>query len=433
MSLKAKLENRTATISVLGLGYVGLPLAVEFAKVGFPVIGIDVDENRLHTIKTGALVSSDVDANTLSRLVSNGSFILTSSYAAIEQCDVIIICVPTPLSKTKEPDISCILTAAKGILKFLQKGQLIVLESTTFPGTTEEIFLPGIEAKGLRVGQDIYLAYSPERINPGNRDFPLRQIPKVIGAISETCLEMVSALYATVIHKVVPVSSTRAAEMVKLLENTFRVVNIALVNEVALMCDRLGLDVWEIIEAAATKPFGFMPFTPGPGLGGHCVPVDPQYLAWKLKTLNYTARFIGLASDVNAHMPSYVTTKVTDALNAEEKAVKGSTILILGVTYKRDVADCRESPALDIMRLLRVKGALVQYHDPHIPCLDLDGELVTSVELTSSCLREADCMIIVTDHSAYDWQWIVQNARLIVDTRNATRSVQLSGARIIKL
>ncbi len=433
MDLKAKLENRTATISVLGLGYVGLPLAVEFAKTGFPVIGIDVDENRLHKIKTGVLVSSDVDANTLSHLVSDGSFTLTSSYAAIEQCDVIIICVPTPLSKTKEPDISFIVAAAKGIFPFLRKGQLVVLESTTFPGTTEEIFLPGIEAKGLRVGQDIYLAYSPERINPGNPDFPLPQIPKVIGAISETCRDMACSLYATVIHKVVPVSSTRAAEMVKLLENTFRVVNIGLVNEVALMCDRLGLDVWEIIEAAATKPFGFMPFTPGPGLGGHCVPIDPQYLAWKLKTLNYTARFIGLASEVNSHMPSYVTTKVGDALNAEQKAVKGSTILVLGVTYKRDVADCRESPALDIIRLLKAKGALVSYHDPHIPCLDLDGELLDSVELTAACLQESDCTIIVTDHGAYDWEWIVEHARLIVDTRNATRHVRASEARIVKL
>lgn len=433
MDLKAKLENRTAIVSVLGLGYVGLPLAVEFAKTGFPVIGIDVDENRLHKIKTGVLVSSDVDANTLSHLVSDGSFTLTSSYAAIEQSDVIIICVPTPLSKTKEPDISFIVAAAKGIFPFLRKGQLVVLESTTFPGTTEEIFLPGIEAKGLRVGQDIYLAYSPERINPGSSQFPLHQIPKVIGAISEMCLEMACALYATAMEKVVPVSSTRAAEMVKMLENTFRVVNIALVNEVALMCDRLGLDVWEIIEAAGTKPFGFMPFTPGPGLGGHCVPIDPQYLAWKLKTLNYTARFIGLASEVNAYMPSYVATKVVDVLNEEQKAVKGSTILILGVTYKRDVADCRESPALDIIRLLKAKGAVVRYNDPHVPCLDLDGELLDSVELTASCLQEADCTIIATDHKAYDWEWITQNARLIVDTRNSTRGVQPSGARIVKL
>jgi UDP-N-acetyl-D-glucosamine dehydrogenase len=337
------------------------------------------------------------------------------------------------LSKTKEPDISFIVAAAKGIFPFLRKGQLVVLESTTFPGTTEEIFLPGIEAKGLRVGQDIYLAYSPERINPGSLQFPLRQIPKVIGAISEMCLEMACTLYATAMEKVVPVSSTRAAEMVKMLENTFRVVNIALVNEVALMCDRLGLDVWEIIEAAGTKPFGFMPFTPGPGLGGHCVPIDPQYLAWKLKTLNYTARFIGLASEVNAYMPSYVATKVVDALNEEQKAVKGSTILILGVTYKRDVADCRESPALDIIRLLKAKGALVDYHDPHVPCLDLDGELLDSVELTASCLHEADCTVIATDHGAYDWDWITQNARLIVDTRNATRHVQVSGSRIVKL
>lgn len=433
MDLKGKIENRTAAVSVLGLGYVGLPLALEFAKAGFSVTGIDVDEHRLRQIKTGLLPSSDVDIHTLSRLVSTGHLILTSNYAAVAGCDVIIICVPTPLSKTKEPDISFILAATEGIVTFLRRGQLVVLESTTFPGTTEELLLPRIEAKGLRVGQDIYLAYSPERIDPGNRRFPITKIPKVVGGITGDCLQIASTLYAAVIERVVPVSSTRAAEMVKLLENTFRVVNVALVNEVALMCDRLGLDVWEIVEAAATKPFGFMPFTPGPGLGGHCVPIDPHYLAWKLRAVNYTARFIGLASEVNAFMPSYVMAKIADALNAEQKAVKGSAILILGVAYKRDVADYRESPALDIIRLLKGKGASVQYHDPHIPHVNLDGEFLATVELTASVLQGADCAVIVTDHGAYDWDWIVQNARLIVDTRNATRQSRASGARIVKL
>jgi UDP-N-acetyl-D-glucosamine dehydrogenase len=341
--------------------------------------------------------------------------------------------VPTPLGKSRDPDISYILQAADAISQRSRRGQLIVLESTTYPGSTEEIIAPRLVANGLRIGEDIFLAFSPERVDPGNPVYTIRNTPKVIGGMTPACLEVASALYGSIIETIVPVSSPAAAEMTKLLENTFRAVNIALVNEIAIMCDRLGLDVWEVIDAAATKPFGFMRFLPGPGLGGHCIPVDPHYLAWKLRTLNYTARFIELAGEINSHMPHYVVDKVIAALNDARKPVRGSAVLILGVAYKKDVSDIRESPALDIMRELILRGANLSYHDPHVPRLQLDDALMQSVELTDQVLQQADCVVIVTDHSVYDWEWVAQNAGLIVDTRNALRGVRAPRAKIVKL
>ena len=417
--LLRKIREREARIGIVGLGYVGLPLAVSFAEEGFSVTGIDVDGSKVEALNAGDSYVEDVPSERLAPLVQSGRLRASTDYAELAQMDAISICVPTPLRKTKDPDISHIIDAAEKIAQFGGSGKLIVLESTTYPGTTDEVILPRLLSNGDAVGEDFFLAFSPERIDPGRRDYTMRNTPKVIGAVTPACLEVAMALYGEIVEEPVPVSNTAAAEMVKLLENTFRAVNIGLVNEVALMCDRLGLDVWEVVDAAATKPYGFMPFYPGPGLGGHCIPVDPHYLSWKLRTLNYTARFIELASDVNGQMPEYIVGKITEALNRLSKAVNGSRILILGVAYKPNVSDVRESPALDIMHLLLERGAVVSYHDPCVPSLAGDGFAMESVVLDDDTLSTADCVVIVTNHDGYDWEWVAGRSRLIVDTRNA--------------
>jgi UDP-N-acetyl-D-glucosamine dehydrogenase len=424
--LHNRIQERSAVVSVIGLGYVGLPLAVEFATAGFRVVAVDVDPHKVEAVNAGRSYIRDVPTAQLSAAVASGRLQATTDYAALADADTISICVPTPLRKTKDPDISYIVAATDSIAANFRPGQLVVLESTTYPGTTDEVILPRLSAGGYTVGTDFFLAFSPERVDPGNTRYHTRNIPKVIGGVTPRCLRLASALYATIVERIVPVSSTSTAEMVKLLENTFRAVNIGMANELALMCARLGIDVWEVIDAAATKPFGFMPFYPGPGLGGHCIPVDPHYLSWKLKTLDYKARFIELASEVNTEMPNYVLDLIADALNDDCKPVRGSRILILGVTYKRDVEDTRESPAIDIINLLRAKGGVVDYHDPYVPALALPGceEPLRCIELTEERLRSYDAVVITTDHSSYDWQWIVNCARLVVDTRNATRGIK---------
>lgn len=418
--LLKRIADRQARIGIVGLGYVGLPLAVAFAKEGFTVVGVDLDARKVTALQRGESYVEDVPASAIAALVDKGLFSASADYATLADVDAISICVPTPLRKTKDPDISYIVDATECIATHMPAGgQLIILESTTYPGTTEEIILPRLSRDGLQVGRDFFLAFSPERIDPGRTDYTVRTTPKVIGGATPDCLEVAVALYGTVVDRPVPVSGTATAEMVKLLENTFRAVNIGLVNEVALMCDRLGLNVWEVVGAAATKPYGFMPFYPGPGLGGHCIPIDPQYLSWKLRTLNYTARFIELAAEVNSHMPDYVVSKVGDALNAERKAINGSRVLVLGVAYKRDVGDVRESPALDVIHLLQQRGAEVSYHDPYVGSLRREGMDMDSSPLTDAALAAADCVVVVTDHSAFDWAYIGARARLIVDTRNA--------------
>lgn len=428
-----RIANREARIGIVGLGYVGLPLAVAFAQEGFTVIGVDVDAGKVTSLNQGESYVEDVPSAVLGSLVEAGLIRATTDYADLAEADAISICVPTPLRKTKDPDISYIVNAADCLATYMPpgQGQLIVLESTTYPGTTDEIVLPRFSHDGLEVGRDFFMAFSPERIDPGRTDFTVRTTPKVIGGVTPDCLEVAVALYRTVVDNPVPVSNTATAEMVKLLENTFRAVNIGLVNEVALMCDKLGLNVWEVVGAAATKPYGFMPFYPGPGLGGHCIPIDPHYLSWKLRTLNYTARFIELAAEVNSHMPDYVVGKVGDALNDERKATNGSRILVLGVAYKRDVGDVRESPALDVIHLLRQRGALVEYHDPYVPSVRLDDYVLSSVDLTDETLAAADCTVVVTDHAVFDWESIVAATRLIVDTRNAVKAA--GPARVVRL
>ena len=417
--LLRKIREREARIGIVGLGYVGLPLAVSFAEEGFAVTGIDVDGSKVEALNAGDSYVEDVPSERLAPLVRSGRLRASTDYTELAQMDAISICVPTPLRKTKDPDISHIIDAAEKIAQFGGSGKLIVLESTTYPGTTDEVILPRLLSNGDEVGEDFFLAFSPERIDPGRTDYTMRNTPKVIGGITPACLEVALALYGEIVEEPVPVTSTAAAEMVKLLENTFRAVNIGLVNEVALMCDRLGLNVWEVVDAAATKPYGFMPFYPGPGLGGHCIPVDPHYLSWKLRTLDYKARFIELASEVNGQMPEYVVGKITAALNRLSKAVNGSRILILGVAYKPNVSDVRESPALDIMHLLLERGAVVSYHDPYVPSLASDGFAMETVMLDDDTLSTADCVVVVTNHDGYDWEWIAGQSRLIVDTRNA--------------
>ncbi|MCA9951151.1 MAG: nucleotide sugar dehydrogenase [Anaerolineales bacterium] len=429
--LLKRIETRQARLGIVGLGYVGLPLAVAFAQAGFNVVGIDVDANKVASLNSGQSYIEDVSSTVLQPLVHQGLLHASTDYADLAQVDTISICVPTPLRKTKDPDVSYIIDAADNIARYGGNGKLIVLESTTYPGTTEEVILPRLKTNGDQVGQDFFLAFSPERIDPGRTDYDIHTTPKVIGGATPTCLAVALALYGTVVAQPVPVSSTAAAEMVKLLENTFRAVNIGLVNEVALMCDKLGLNVWEVVQAAATKPYGFMPFYPGPGLGGHCIPIDPHYLSWKLRTLNYTARFIELAAEVNSHMPDYVVGKVADGLNNERKPINGSKILILGVAYKPNVSDVRESPALDIIHLLQERGADVIYHDPLVTDLHAEGFPQMSIELTTELLNQTDCVVVVTDHAAYDWSWIVKHAPLLVDTRNALEGVE--NGRIVRL
>jgi len=432
-TLLEKIHQRTATIGIVGLGYVGLPLAVEFAEVGFHVIGLDVQQEKVDQLNSGSSYIPDISTERLAPFVESGHLKATTSYDDLSVVDAISICVPTPLRKTRDPDMSYIIQASQSISKICHEGMLIVLESTTYPGTTEEIILPEIIKNDLVVGEDVFIAFSPERIDPGNKHYSVHNTPKVVGGITPDCSEVAKALYGTAIKEIVAVSSPTAAEMVKLLENTFRAVNIGLVNEMALMCDKLDVDVWEVIRAAATKPFGFMPFYPGPGLGGHCIPVDPHYLSWKLKTLNYTARFIELASEVNTSMPLYVVEKIADGLNNYERSVRGSRVVILGVAYKRDIDDVRESPALDVISLLREKGADVVFHDPFVPSIRLENNVIQKSEAYSTdLLKNADCVVIITDHTDFNWNEVAQCSKLVVDTRNVLNGID-SSADIIKL
>jgi UDP-N-acetyl-D-glucosamine dehydrogenase len=421
--LEEKIASRRARVGIVGLGYVGLPLAVEFAKAGFSVTGIDLHAGKTARVNAGDSYVGDISSSVLSKLVQEGKLRATTDFAAVRDLDTINICVPTPLRKTKDPDMSYIVSSCEEILKYLHPGMLIILESTTYPGTTEELLLPMFEKSGLRVGQDFFLCFSPERVDPGNPKYQTSNIPKVVGGSTAACTEMGRLFYAQALASVVPVSSTQVAEMVKLLENTFRMINIGLVNEMALMCDRMGINVWEVIDAAATKPFGFMPFYPGPGLGGHCIPIDPFYLSWKTKQAGIEARFIELAGYINGQMPHFVVDKIQNALNDAGKPVKGSHIHILGVAYKKDIEDLRESPALDVMLLLKRRGACLTYSDPYVAQLQLDGEELQAQP--EAVAGEADCTAIITDHSSFDYPGLAARSHLIIDTRNALRGVNL--------
>jgi UDP-N-acetyl-D-glucosamine dehydrogenase len=432
-TLEKKIKDKTAVVGIIGMGYVGLPLAVELGREGFSVIGIDINPNKSKLINAGKSDIDDISDNDLSPLVKAGKIKATADFSVLKKADCVPICVPTPLSKTKDPDVSYILSAVEEVQKYLHPGQLVILESTTYPGTTEELILPLLEKTGLKAGKDFFLAFSPERVDPGNSKYGTKNTPRVVGGITPLCTRITKLFYEQTITKAVAVSSTKSAEMVKLLENTFRSVNIGLVNEVALMCDRLKIDVWEIIDAANTKPFGFMPFYPGPGLGGHCIPIDPHYLSWKLKSLNYYARFIELAGEINSHMPEYVVERIGRILNERKKSIKGSKILVLGVAYKKDIRDVRESPALDVIKLLQNAGAEVKYTDPHVPSIRMDDSVMKSVELTKEILQSSDCVVIITDHAQFDYDMVVQNAPLVMDTRNATRNVKKGREKIVKL
>ena len=418
-ALVAKSRDRTALIGIVGLGYVGLPLAMEFARAGFRVLGFDVSARVVEALNQGRSHVQDVPSAEVAESARAGKFAATNDLSRLGEPDVVSICVPTPLSKTKDPDVSYVLAATDSVKKTLRRGQLIVLESTTYPGTTRELMLPALEATGLKVGEDFFLAFSPERVDPGNPRWNTHNTPKVVGGITAACQRVAMAVYAPAIETLVPMTSTEAAELVKILENTFRSVNIGLVNEMAIVCDKLGVDVWEVIDAAATKPFGFMKFTPGPGVGGHCIPLDPHYLAWKMRTLNYRTRFIELAGEINAEMPEYWVGRVVDRLNEQGRATRGSKVLVVGVAYKKDIDDIRESPALDVIRLLQRRGAVVTYHDPHVPKLKDEGIDLASLPLSSETLAAADCVVIVTDHSDVDYALVERCARLVVDTRNA--------------
>jgi UDP-N-acetyl-D-glucosamine dehydrogenase len=429
----AKIHDRSAVIGVVGLGYVGLPLAMEFAKAGFRVIGYDVSQRVVDLLMAGQSHIQDVPPGDVLAAVSSGAFVATNVETRLRECDAVSIAVPTPLSKTRDPDMAFVLSAADAIARQAHPGLCVVLESTTYPGTTRELLQPRLEAMGLVVGKDVFVAFSPERVDPGNPIYHTKNTPKVVGGITSECVEVACALYESCIDTVVPVKSPESAELVKLLENTFRAVNIGLVNEIAIVCDKLGVDVWEVINAAATKPFGFMKFTPGPGIGGHCIPLDPHYLAWKMRTLNYKTRFIDLASEINSHMPEWVVQKVADALNDVRKAARGSRILVLGVAYKRDIDDVRESPALDVIRLLEERGAHVEFHDPFVHEFREEEHVRKGVELSDEMLRWADAIVIVTDHMAVDYQRVVDHATLVVDTRNVTASVRPGRARVVGL
>jgi UDP-N-acetyl-D-glucosamine dehydrogenase len=419
--LIAKAESRQAVFGVIGLGYVGLPLAVELAGAGYRVIGFDVVRRVVDGVNVGRSHIMDVPSERLAPFVRDGRLMATDDAMRLAEADAVSVCVPTPLSKTKDPDISYVMAAAQSLAKVIRKGQLVILESTTYPGTTRELFLPVFEQRGLKAGVDAFLAFSPERVDPGNPSWHTRNTPKVVGGLTQACLRVALALYRPVFDRLVPVSSPEAAELTKLLENTFRSVNIGLVNEMAIVCEKLGVDVWEVIEAAGSKPFGFMKFMPGPGLGGHCIPIDPHYLAWKMRGLNYKTRFIDVAAEVNSEMPVFWVRKVAERLNEASKAVKGSKVLVVGVAYKKDIDDLRESPALDVIRLLAAQGAEVQYHDPYVKEVNEDGRIWRSVPLTGETVRSADCVVIVTDHSSLDYQLIQTQARAVVDTRNVLR------------
>jgi UDP-N-acetyl-D-glucosamine dehydrogenase len=421
--LVQKLKNKEARLGVIGLGYVGLPLAVEFARAGFPVVGIDVSEEKVQGIREGRSHVKDVPGEALREVLEHGRLEATTDFAVLSECDAVNICVPTPLRKTRDPDVSYIVAAVQEIVKYLHPGILVTLESTTYPGTTEELILPMLEESGLEVGKDFFLAFSPERVDPGNPTYQTHNIPKVVGGVTPACTEAAGALYAHTLERVVPVSSTRVAEMVKLLENTFRSVNIGLVNELALMCDSMGIDVWEVIDAAATKPFGFMPFYPGPGLGGHCIPIDPFYLSWKARQVGFEARFIELAGLINGFMPQHVVQKISEILNDAGKPLRGSKVLLLGVAYKGDIEDVRESPALDVIERLIGLGALVEYHDPFVPDLEEEGIALGSVEITDERLAGADLVVVTTSHQSIDYARVVDRARAVFDTRNALKGI----------
>jgi UDP-N-acetyl-D-glucosamine dehydrogenase len=431
--LGRRIDAGEAHIGVIGLGYVGLPLAIEFARKGFRVTGFDLDAGKVAAIEGGSSYIEDVPSEHVAETRAAGKLTATTDFGALAKCDVINVCVPTPLTKTKDPDVSHIAKALDEIRKRIHAGQLVILGSTTYPGTTQELIIPMLESTGLAVGVDFAVAFAPERIDPANKQFSVRDVPKVVGGATPLCTELASKIFQHIFAEIVPVSSTESAEMVKLLENTFRAINIGLANEVALMCDRLGLDVWEVIDAAATKPYGFMKFQPGPGLGGHCIPVDPTYLSWKMKSLNFPARFIDLATEINTGMPSYVADKVGDLLNEDRIAVNGSRVLVLGVAYKSNVSDMRESPALDVMRLLAAKGAQIDYSDPHVREIELDGRRLKHVDLTDDVLSGADVVVIVTAHDAVDYDEVVAKAGRVYDTRNATRGVTQHREKIRKL
>jgi UDP-N-acetyl-D-glucosamine dehydrogenase len=433
LQLRRKIESRQARVGVVGLGYVGLPLAAEFGLAGFSVTGIDIDPQKTESLRRGESYVKDVSPSALRPLVKKGSLQATTDFSVVANLDTINIAVPTPLRKTKDPDMSYVLAACQEVVKYSHPGMLIILESTTYPGTTEELLLPMFEKTGLKVGEDFFLCFSPERVDPGNPKYHTKNIPKVVGGITSACTEMGSLFYSQAIDRVVPVASTRVAEMVKLLENTYRMINIGLVNEIALMCDRIGINVWEVIEAAATKPFGFMPFYPGPGLGGHCIPIDPFYLSWKTKQAGIEARFIELAGYINGQMPHFVVDKVQNALNEHCKPLKGSRVHILGVAYKRDIDDVRESPALDIIHLLGQRGAIVTYSDPFVPKLRADGFLARDMEAipTDEGVSQSDCVVVVTNHQVFDYRRIVERSKLIVDTRNALKGN--SSSKIVRL
>lgn len=427
-----KIKTKKAKIGVMGCGYVGLPMAMVFCQAGYKVTGIDLSGDKVKDINRGVSYIQDVPTSELVKEVKEGRLRATIDFSVIEELDIITICVPTPLSKTKDPDLSYIISASEEAAKYLQRGQLILLESTTYPGTTDEIVLPILEKDGLKAGKDFYLAFSPERVNPGDPQFNTKNTPKVVGGITPKCTEIAKILYENALDKVVPVSSARVAEMVKLLENTFRSINIGLANEVAQMSNKLGIDVWEVIDAAATKPFGFMPFYPGPGLGGHCIPIDPLYLSWKAKQNGFEPMFIELASRINSNMPHYVVTRITDVLNDYEKSLKGAKILVLGIAYKKNIDDMRESPALDIITHLSEKGAKVVYHDPYIANIKIKDKSYDSVDISArGAVSNFDCCVIITDHSNIDYKKIVDEARVIVDTRNALKN--FNSPKIIKL
>ncbi|GAB4235987.1 MAG: nucleotide sugar dehydrogenase [Deltaproteobacteria bacterium] len=429
--LLSRIKGKNFTAAIIGLGYVGLPLAMEYADAGIEVVGIDVDGAKIRALRGGKSYIGDVPSETVKRAVDGGLFKPTSDYSAVGMADTVNICVPTPLRKTKDPDLSYIVGAMEHIVSYLHKDMLIVLESTTYPGTTQEVLAPMIEEKGFKVGKDIFLAFSPERVDPGNPQYTTKNIPKVVGGVTPKCTKMATALYGGVLDNVHPVSTAAVAEMVKLLENTFRSVNIGLVNEVALMANRMGIDVWEVIDAAKTKPFGFMPFYPGPGIGGHCIPLDPFYLSWKAKQFGFESRFIELAGVVNGQMPHYTVEKVAEALNRNRKAVNGAKVLVLGVAYKKDISDVRESPALDILQLLAAKGARLSYCDPFVPQVRVAGVTLTASPFSAATLRKADCVVIVTNHAVFDYNMVARDSKMIVDTRNALKGY--NGRKIVKL
>lgn len=434
MKLAERLGNKTAKIGIKGLGYVGLPLAVTFGEAGFTVVGLEKNGEKVSLLNSGRSYIGDIESGRVANLVEKGRLSATVEDGIVAELDAVIICVPTPLNVTREPDLSYVVGAARDIQPFLHAGHLVVLESTTYPGTTEEILLPILEQTGLKAGSDFFLVYSPERVDPGSTTHNTATTPKVLGGLTPACLEAGKALYVQIVKDVVPVSSPRVAEMTKIFENVFRVVNVAVVNELALLCDRMGISIWEVVEAASTKPFGFMPFYPGPGVGGHCIPVDPFYLTWKAREYDFHTRFVELAGEINVHMPYHVVHKITGALNEERKSVNGSKVLLLGVAYKKDVADDRESPALKVIELLVKEGAEVKYNDPHVErCEFSRGQFMHSTPLSDSLLGEADCVVIVTDHTAYDYDRVVDLAKVVVDTRNVTKTVTAGREKIVLL